>query len=97
MFHFSAGDESIRVFPFFFRTIVAMEIQIGIQNIARELTFEVDQTADEIATAVTEAISSNGVFTVNDTKGRRAIVPVSTLAYVSTGEDEPRRVGFGHQ
>lgn len=73
-----------------------MELHIGIQNIARELTFEVDQTAEEIEAAVTEALSSNGLFKVTDEKGRKAMIPAATLAYVSVGEDEPRRVGFGH-
>ncbi len=79
-----------------FRTMDTMELHIGIQNIARELTFDVDQTAEEIEAAVAEAISSNGIFIVSDTKGRKALIPASTLAYVSVGEDEPRRVGFGH-
>ena len=73
-----------------------MELHIGIQNTARELTFDVDQTAEQIEAAVAEAVSSNGIFTVSDTKGRKALIPASALAYVSVGENEPRRVGFGH-
>lgn len=79
-----------------FRTIVNMELHIGIQNIARELTYEVDMTTEQVEDALNEALSTNGVFKVEDSKGRRAYVPASTLAYVSLGEDEPRRVGFGH-
>lgn len=79
-----------------FRTIDTMELHIGIQNTARELTFDVDQTAEQIEAAVAEAVSSNGIFTVSDTKGRKALIPASALAYVSVGENEPRRVGFGH-
>lgn len=76
--------------------MVVMELHIGIQNIARELTYDVDKTPDEIEQALASAIADNGIFSVEDTKGRRAFIPVATLAYVSLGEDEPRRVGFGH-
>lgn len=73
-----------------------MELHIGIQNITRELTYDVDMTPEEVETSLNEALASNGIFKVEDNKGRRAYVPTSTLAYVSLGEDEPRRVGFGH-
>lgn len=76
--------------------MVIMELHIGIQNIARELTYEVDKSPEEIEQAVNQAMAENGVFKVEDSKGRRAFIPASTLAYVSLGEDEPRRVGFGH-
>ncbi|AZN29643.1 DUF3107 domain-containing protein [Flaviflexus salsibiostraticola] len=73
-----------------------MELHIGIQNIARELTYDVDMSPEEVENALAAAVADGGIFRVEDSKGRRAFVPVSTLAYVSLGEDEPRRVGFGH-
>ncbi|WP_182355119.1 DUF3107 domain-containing protein [Flaviflexus huanghaiensis] len=73
-----------------------MELHIGIQNITRELTYDVDMSPEEVEEALEKAIADNGIFRVEDSKGRKAYVPVTTLAYVSLGEDEPRRVGFGH-
>jgi len=73
-----------------------MELHIGIQNVARELTYDVDMTPEQVEERLGAALSANGVFTVEDTKGRRAFIPTASLAYVSLGEDEPRRVGFGH-
>ena len=76
--------------------MVHMELHIGTQNITRELTYDVDMTPEQVEETLNTALSTNGIFKVEDNKGRRAYVPASTLAYVSLGEDEPRRVGFGH-
>lgn len=72
-----------------------MEIQIGIQNCSRELSFEVDMTPEEITEKVEGAVSSEKLLTFVDTKGRHFTVVPSTLAYVSTGASEVRSVGFG--
>ena len=72
-----------------------MEVKIGVQNVARELSIEIDQTAAEVQQAVREALNDNGVLSLTDTKGREVIVPASALAYVQVGESEKGRVGFG--
>ena len=73
-----------------------MEVKIGVQFATRELTLESEQTADEVAAAVAEALRADlGVLTLVDEHGRRVLVPADKLAYVEIGETEQRRVGFG--
>ncbi|MFK4789916.1 DUF3107 domain-containing protein [Microbacterium sp. ZW T5_56] len=72
-----------------------MEIRIGIANIGRELSFETSQSADDVRSAVAEALESKAAF-VNfaDDKGNAYIVPTASLAYIEIGTEESRRVGF---
>lgn len=72
-----------------------MEITIGVKNVAREITLESAQTADEIGALVSAALSKGGVLTLTDHRGRRVLVPVDSLGFVEIGQEEQRRVGFG--
>ena len=72
-----------------------MEVKIGVQYAARELVLESAQSPDAVAKAVTEALTSGGVLSLVDDKGRRVLVPSEKLAYVEIAESESRRVGFG--
>lgn len=72
-----------------------MEIRIGIINTGRELSFDTAQSADEVRTAVTDALGQNASHvSFTDTKGSSYIVPTANLAYVELGTEESRRVGF---
>ncbi len=71
-----------------------MEVKIGVQNAARELTVETDESADHVEKLVSEAVAAEGVLTLTDTKGRRVIVPVAKLAYVEIGHGTLGQVGF---
>ena len=72
-----------------------MEVRIGVQNVARELAFESDQSVDQVNQAVDEALKKGGTLSLSDDKGRRYVVPVTALGYVHIGETEKSRVGFG--
>ncbi|WP_427018722.1 DUF3107 domain-containing protein [Pseudarthrobacter sp. P1] len=72
-----------------------MEIKIGIQNIGREIVLDSAQDADEVAAAVSKAISTGNELRLSDEKGRIVIVPGNALGYVELGGEEGRRVGFG--
>lgn len=78
-----------------------MEITIGVRDIQRELSLEVDGDADAIAADVSAAIGkaaagdTDAVLDLTDTKGNRVLVPTAALAYVQIGAQETRRVGFG--
>jgi hypothetical protein len=73
-----------------------VEVKIGVQYAARELVLESNQTPDEVAKAVAEALKADlGVLTLVDDKGRRVLVPADKLAYVEIADAEQRRVGFG--
>jgi hypothetical protein len=78
-----------------------VEITIGVRDIQRELSLEVDGDADALAADVSAAIAkaadgdANAVLDLTDTKGNRVLVPAAALAYVQIGAQETRRVGFG--
>ena len=72
-----------------------MEIKIGIQQSARELTIDVDETVETVEKLVADAVGSDGgVIALTDTKGRRVIVPGAKVAYVEIGTGAAGTVGF---
>ena len=71
-----------------------MEVKIGIQNAARELVLDTNDNADAVEKLVTEAVSSDGVLAITDTRGRRILVPATRLAYVEIGGGVSGQVGF---
>ncbi len=77
------------------RKATHVEVKIGVQHVAREITFETEASAQDVAKAVSQAIEKNGLLTLTDDKGRQIIVPGNVLGYVSLGESERRGVGFG--
>ncbi|MBA3990998.1 MAG: DUF3107 domain-containing protein [Propionibacteriales bacterium] len=73
-----------------------MEVRIGVTHANRELTFESNESADDMQTAITDALASdNGLLVLSDDKGRTVYVPVDKLAYVDIAGEQGRRVGFG--
>ncbi|WP_183095249.1 DUF3107 domain-containing protein [Nocardioides stalactiti] len=71
-----------------------MEVKIGVQNAARELTVETDESSDAIEKLVTEAIAGSGVLVLADNKGQKTVVPADKLAYVHIGRSVVGQVGF---
>jgi predicted transcriptional regulator len=73
-----------------------VEIKIGVQHAARELSLESELSAEEVEKAVTAALTGkSGLLVLSDEKGRKVMVPADRLAYVEIGEPSARRVGFG--
>jgi hypothetical protein len=72
-----------------------VEVRIGVQNVAREVVFESNQGAAEVAAAVSASLENGTVLTLTDDKGRQLLVPAAVLGYVQIGESEKRGVGFG--
>ena len=73
-----------------------MEIKIGVQHAARELSLESELSAEEVEKAVSAALTGkSGLLVLADEKGRKVMVPADRLAYVEIGEPTARRVGFG--
>lgn len=72
-----------------------MEVKIGVQNVAREITVETGASAEEIARSVADAVAKGGLLTLADERGRQVLVPSAVLGYVQIGEPEKRGVGFG--
>lgn len=72
-----------------------LEVKIGVQFSARELSLDVDLSPAEIAAAVDKAVADGGALQLTDIRGRQVIVPADKLTYVEVGAPETRRVGFG--
>ena len=72
-----------------------MEIKIGVQDTAREVSLDSNDTSEDVIAAVNEALASDGVLTLIDDRGRTVIVPATKIAYVEIGATTKGRVGFG--
>lgn len=73
-----------------------MEVKIGVQHAPRELTADTEKSADEVLALLNDALQQeNGVFTLNDSKGRTVAVPAQKLAYLYFTAEGSRKVGFG--
>ena len=72
-----------------------MEVKIGVQNVAREITLESDQTSEQVLETVRQALADGGLLSLTDEKGRMVMVPVASIGYVDIGASEKGRVGFG--
>lgn len=72
-----------------------MEVKIGVQQSAREITLETDRSAEDITAAVRAALADDSVLTLEDDKGRSVLVPADRIAYVEISPATARRVGFG--
>lgn len=73
-----------------------MEVKIGVLHTPREIVLESDQSAEEVESAVSAALSGKSqLLSLKDEKGRKVLVPAERLAYVKLGEPTARKVGFG--
>ena len=71
-----------------------MEVKIGVLHSSRELVVETNETADGVEKIVADAVASDGVIALTDSKGRKVIVPAAKLAYVEIGGGVVGQVGF---
>ena len=72
-----------------------MNIELGIQNVARAVTFSTEQNADEVSALIADALAKQGPVELTDDKGRRIIVPAGALGYAIVGSETKHAVGFG--
>lgn len=72
-----------------------MDVKIGIQHAARELTVETDASPEDVLAELRKAIADGGVLTLTDAKGHTIAVPADKVAYLDFTADSGRRVGFG--
>ena len=76
-----------------------MELKIGVQQTARELTLEMDASTDRDAlkASIAAALTDDGVLWLTDNHGREFAVPTGKVAYVEIGSpDHERRIGFAN-
>ena len=72
-----------------------MEVKIGVQQAAREIVLESEQSPDDVMAAVESAVAAGTLLTLTDDKGRRVAVPGDKIAYIELGVPERGRIGFG--
>lgn len=74
-----------------------MEVRIGVVHTPKEISLEVEASADEMQKLITKALSDDdGVLWITDTRGRLVGVPSERVAYVEMETaDAAKRVGFG--
>lgn len=73
-----------------------MDIELGIQNVARTVTFTTDATAQEVSATIERALSNNEQLDLMDNKGRHIIVPAGCLGYAIVGAEARHAVGFNN-
>tara|TARA_Y100001949_G_scaffold167634_1_gene165506 strand:+ start:307 stop:582 length:276 start_codon:yes stop_codon:yes gene_type:complete len=73
-----------------------VEIRIGIMNVARELTLEVDDDVAEKLKSESESASdgSSKMLWITDREGREVGVSMAQLGYIEFGATGDRRIGF---
>ncbi len=73
-----------------------MDIRISVQNSAREVSLESNESPAEVNTKVASAIKDGSVLTLTDEKGRTIIVPGDKIAFVEIGVATVGKVGFAN-
>jgi len=74
---------------------MTVEVKIGVQEVARELSISTDNEPQAVLDALTKAVADESVFTLSDDKGRTVAVPAEKVAYLDFTSDSGRKVGFG--
>jgi hypothetical protein len=60
-----------------------VEVKIGVQNVAREIVVESEQSPEEVEALVTTALTDGGLLSL------------ATIGYVDLGAGKKGSVGFG--
>ena len=71
-----------------------MEVKIGVQHASRELVVETNATLEDVEKQVADAVKNSGTLAIDDTRGRRIVVPGDRIAYVEIGGGVSGQVGF---
>ncbi|BDR54345.1 ATP-binding protein [Bombiscardovia apis] len=72
-----------------------MDIEFGIKDVSRPVSFSTDAPADEVSASIESALKNGESINLIDSKGRHIIVPAGALGYAVVGSDSTRPVGFG--
>lgn len=72
-----------------------MEVRIGVQDAARELSIDSNQEREDILATFRQAISDGGLFTLSDDTDRSVSIPAGKVTYLEFSGESGRKVGFG--
>lgn len=73
------------------------EVRIGVVDVPKELTLDIEGSTDEVVKHINNALEKDsGLLWLTDTKGKQVGIPIAKLAYVEIDPDKGvRAVGFG--
>lgn len=72
-----------------------MEIKVGIQRVNREIVVDSSDSAKQVEQDFAEALASGALLTLQDSRGRKVLIPATSIGYLDIGEEHARVVGFG--
>ncbi|MBB2955236.1 hypothetical protein FHX77_000639 [Bifidobacterium commune] len=72
-----------------------MDVELGIQNVARPVHFTTTQSAEEVSKVISEELTQGTPIDLVDDKDRHIIVPAGALGYAIVGSETKHAVGFG--
>jgi hypothetical protein len=74
---------------------MTMEVKIGVQHVARELSVETELPPDAILEGLNKSLADDALFSLTDAKGHTVAIPAQKVAYLYFTSDTGRKVGFG--
>ena len=72
-----------------------MEVRIGVQDAARELSIDTHREREDILKELRQAITDGGLFMLTDETDRSICIPAAKVAYLEFSGESGRKVGFG--
>lgn len=72
-----------------------MDIELGIRDVARTVTFSTDQSKEEVSAIIEAATNADQPIKLTDDKGRLIVIPSRSLGYAIIGSETKHAVGFG--
>lgn len=71
-----------------------MEIRIGIKNIARELSLDVDASYEDLKNRLEQATANQEILDLVDKRGAHTLINGANIAYVEFSPEHQNRIGF---
>lgn len=71
-----------------------MKITIGVRDVPRELTLDIDMTEEAFRKETEAALASGTPLSLTDVGGDKVIVAAQAIGYVQIGAPKQHRVGF---
>ena len=72
-----------------------MDIELGIQNVARAVTFSTEESAEAVNATISAAVAENKPSVLNAERDRGTFPPAGALGYAIVGSETKHAVGFG--
>jgi uncharacterized protein DUF3107 len=71
-----------------------MEVRIGVRHASRELSLDTPDSAEDIRSALDQALADDSTLSLTDNRGRVVLVPARSIAYIEIGTGVAGQVGF---